>query len=98
VEEKRHALRRLLRNCKAGVIDAVILASLDRLSRSLRFAENLFYEFERLGVNIYIVDMPPYDGRDRKEVLIRQIKEAAAECLEQSNTKSGNAVESASSL
>lgn len=79
VEETRQALRRLLRDCKAGRIATVIVASLDRLSRSLRFAENLFYEFERCGVQICIGDMPHYDGTDRKEVLIRQIKEAIAE-------------------
>ena len=79
VQERRTALQRLLRACKAGAIEAIVIPSLDRLSRSLRFAENLFYEFERLGVKVHIVDMPHYDSTDRKEVLIRQIKEAIAE-------------------
>jgi len=79
IDERRKALRRLLRECKAGTVEAVIVAALDRLSRSLRFAENLFYEFERWGVKVCIVDMPHYDGNDRKEVLIRQIKAAIAE-------------------
>lgn len=78
-EEKRSALQQLLRDCKAGRIGALIIPSLDRLSRSLRFAENLFYQFEQLGVTVCIVDMPHYDGRDRKEVLIRQIHEVIAE-------------------
>ena len=56
----------------------IIIASLDRLSRSRRFAENLFYGFEQLGVQICIGDMPPYDGNDRTDVLLRQIKAAIA--------------------
>jgi DNA invertase Pin-like site-specific DNA recombinase len=79
MDEQRQALQRLRRACKAGRVEVVIVASLDRLSRSLRFAENLFYEFERCGVEVCIVDMPHYHSRDRKEVLIRQIKAAIAE-------------------
>ena len=79
VDEKRTSLGRLLRECRTGTVGVVIIASLDRLSRSLRFAENLFYGFEQLGVQICIGDMPHYDGNDRKEVLIRQIKAAIAE-------------------
>ena len=57
----------------------MIIPSLDRLSLDVRLAENLFYEFGRLGVQILIVDMPTYNGEDRKDALIRQIREAIAE-------------------
>lgn len=79
VRERREALRRLLRDCKAGKIAAVIIPSLDRLSREVRLAENLFHDFERLGVRILIADMPNYNGKDRRDVLLRQIREAIAE-------------------
>lgn len=79
VAEDRKGLRKLLRDCRAGRVPAVIIPSLDRLSRDLRLAENLFYQFEQAGVQILIADMPGYNGRDRKDVLIRQIREAIAE-------------------
>ena len=79
IEENRRALKRLIRDCKAGKVKAIIVASLDRLSRDLRFTENFFYELQRIGVKIFIADMPHYDGNNRKDVLIRQIKEAIAE-------------------
>lgn len=79
VEENRRALRRLVKDCKAGKVKAVIVASLDRLSRDLRFTENFFYDLQRIGIKIFIADMPHYDGDNRKDVLIRQIKEAIAE-------------------
>jgi site-specific DNA recombinase len=79
VSENRRELRRLLRNCKAGRVRTVVIPSLDRLSRDVRLAENLFHEFERMGVEILIADMPTYNGKDRKDVLIRQIREAIAE-------------------
>lgn len=78
VKEDRKGLKQLMRDCKAGRIGAVILPSLDRLSREVRIAENLFYEFKQLAVRILIADMPGYNG-DRKDVLIRQILEAIAE-------------------
>src|SRR3990172_4095412 len=77
-KEKRKDLDRLMRDCKRGRIGVVILPSLDRLSREVRIAENLFYEFKTLGIKILIADMPGYNG-DRKDVLIRQILEAIAE-------------------
>jgi len=77
--ERRGQLRRLIRDCKAGKIEAVVVSSLDRLSRNLRFTENLIYDFQNLGVKIFIGDMPNYDGNNRKDVLIRQIKAAIAE-------------------
>jgi len=79
VEENRTALQRLLRDCEAGRIEAVVIPSLDRLSRDVRIAENLFYEFEKCGVRVLIADMPTYNAKDRKDVLIRQIREAIAE-------------------
>ncbi len=78
-DERRTALRRLLRDCRAGEIGTVIVPSLDRLSRNVRLAENLFWKFERLGVQVLIADMPGYNSQDRKDVLIRQIREAIAE-------------------
>jgi DNA invertase Pin-like site-specific DNA recombinase len=79
IEENRTALQRLLRDCDTGRIGAVVIPSLDRLSRDVRIAENLFYKFETLGVRILIADMPTYNAKDRKDVLIRQIREAIAE-------------------
>lgn len=79
VKENRKALRRLLRDCKAGRIGVVIIPSLDRLSREVRIAENLFYEFERLGVQVLITDMPNYNSRNHLDVLMRQVNEAMAE-------------------
>ena len=38
-----------------GKIGTAIVPTLDRLSRDVRLAENLFYEFERLGVQILIL-------------------------------------------
>jgi len=78
VKEDRKALRQLLRDCKAGKVGIIILPSLDRLSREVRIAENLFYEFKSLGIKILIADMPQYNG-ERKDILIRQILEAVAE-------------------
>ena len=77
--ERRAALNRLVRDCKAGRVDAIIVSSLDRLSRDLRFTENLLHDLENVGVKVFIADMPNYDGSNRKDVLIRQIKEAIAE-------------------
>lgn len=78
-KENRKALRQLLRDCKAGRVGIVVIPSLDRLSRNVRLAENLFHDFERLDVEVLIADMPTYNGKDRKDVLIRQIREAIAE-------------------
>ena len=77
--EKRKELERLLRACKQGRIGTLIIPSLDRLSRNVRIAENLFWRFEQLGIRVLIADMPNYNGQDRKDVLIRQIREAIAE-------------------
>src|SRR5437868_4637047 len=58
IKENRRALRRLLRDCRGGRVGIVILPSLDRLSRNVRIAENLFHDFESLGVEVLIADMP----------------------------------------
>ena len=79
ISENRSELKRLLRDCKTGKVGAIIISSLDRLSRDLRLTENLLYDLQRLGIKVYIADMPHYDGSNRKDVLIRQIKEAIAE-------------------
>ncbi|OPY68940.1 MAG: Transposon gamma-delta resolvase [Syntrophorhabdaceae bacterium PtaU1.Bin034] len=77
--ENRKALRRLVKDCNAGKVNGIIISSLDRLSRNLRLTENLLWDFDRLGVTIFIADMPYYDGNNRKDVLIRQIRAAIAE-------------------
>jgi site-specific DNA recombinase len=77
--ENRTQLKKLLRACHRGEVGTVIIPSLDRLSRDVRIAENLFWKFDQLGVHVRIVDMPTYDHRNRRDVLIRQIREAIAE-------------------
>ncbi len=79
ISENRKELKRLIRDCKAGKVQSIIFSSLDRLSRDLRFTENLLFELNKLGVRVLIADMPHYNGANRKDVLIRQIKEAIAE-------------------
>jgi site-specific DNA recombinase len=79
VLETRRALARLLRDCRRKLVGTIVLPSLDRLSRSVRIAENLFYEFAQLGVRVLVADMPTYNGDNRKDVLVRQIREAIAE-------------------
>jgi site-specific DNA recombinase len=78
VKEERKFLKLLMRDCRARRISTIILPSLDRLSREVRIAENLFHEFDKLGVKVLIADMPQYNG-ERKDIFIRQILEAIAE-------------------
>ena len=78
VKESRGELNRLMRACKARKVGIVILPSLDRLSREVRIAENLFHEFKKLRVKVLIADMPNYNG-ETKDIFIRQIMEAIAE-------------------
>src|SRR5207253_10716807 len=47
--ENRKELNKLLRACQRGEIAAVIIPALDRLSRDVRIAENLFHRFDQLG-------------------------------------------------
>ncbi len=79
ISEKRGALSRLINDCKTGKVSAIILPSLDRLFRNVRMTENLLYKFQQLGIRVFIADMPHYDDSNRRDVLIRQIKEAIAE-------------------
>lgn len=79
VLEDRPQLKHLLRECKARRVGTIIIPSLDRLSRDVRIAENLFWQFKRYGVRVLIADMPTYNGENRRDVLIRQIREAIAE-------------------
>jgi DNA invertase Pin-like site-specific DNA recombinase len=79
VLENRPQLKLLLDQCKAHRVGTVVLPSLDRLSRDVRIAENLFWRFQRYGVRVLIADMPNYKSTDRREVLVRQIREAIAE-------------------
>ena len=44
VAEDRKGLRKLLRDCRARRVGTVIIPCLDRLSRDVRLAENLFHE------------------------------------------------------
>lgn len=77
--ENRKQLKKLLRACDRGEIGILIIPSLDRLSRDVRIAENLFHKFEQLRIRVLIADMPDYRGENRRDVLIRQIREAIAE-------------------
>src|SRR5438874_8686927 len=60
--ENRRQLNKMLRACERGEISTVILPALDRLSRNVRIAENLFHRFDELEVVVFIADMPGYDG------------------------------------
>src|SRR6516164_8106259 len=77
--EERPELKQLLRECRLHRVATVIIPTLDRLSRDVRIAENLFWRFQRYGVRVLIADMPTYNGKDRRDVLLRQIREAIAE-------------------
>lgn len=77
--ESRQELEKLLQACERAEVETIIIPSLDRLSREVRIAENLFYKFDRLGVKVLIADMPFYDSDNRRDVLVRQIREAIAE-------------------
>jgi len=79
VLEDRPQLTKLLRECKSKRVGTVIIPSLDRLSRDVRLAENLFWQFGRCEVQVLIADMPNYNSQDRRDVLVRQIREAIAE-------------------
>ena len=78
IKEEREGLKQLMKDCRSGQVAVVILPSLDRLSREVRIAENLFHQFQKLEVRILIADMPQYNG-ERKDILIRQILEAISE-------------------
>src|SRR5207244_1752830 len=46
--ENRKQLNKLLRACSRGDVGVVVIPALDRLSRDVRIAENLFYTFDQL--------------------------------------------------
>jgi site-specific DNA recombinase len=79
VLEQRTQLQKLLRACEGGDIGTLIIPATHRLSRDVRIAENLFWQFEKVGVEVLIADMPSYSSSDRKAVFFRQIREAIAE-------------------
>jgi site-specific DNA recombinase len=79
VLEHRPQLRQLLHQCRLRRVGTLIIPSLDRLSRDVRIAENLFWRFNRYRVRVLIADMPTYDAGNRRDVLVRQIREAIAE-------------------
>ena len=58
VAENRKQLGKLLRACERGEVGAVIIPTLDRLSRNVRIAENLFHRFDKLGVGRAEVSHP----------------------------------------
>src|SRR5438552_927302 len=66
--EHRKQLDALLQACERGEYDTIIIPSLDRLSRDVRIAENLFWQLRQLGVQVRIADMPHYDVDNRREV------------------------------
>ena len=46
VIENRKELQRLLRDCERGQIATIIIPTIDRFSRDVRVAENLFWQIE----------------------------------------------------
>jgi DNA invertase Pin-like site-specific DNA recombinase len=78
-EKNRADFDRLLQDCRAGRITVVIVASLCRFARSVRFAENFFHELGKRGVTVCFADLPYYNGDDDKDVMRRQLDEVWAE-------------------
>src|SRR5437763_1048748 len=62
--ENRKQLRKLLRACDRGEIGIIVIPCLDRLSRNVRIAENLFHKFGQLNIRVLIADMPYYSGEN----------------------------------
>ncbi|MBD2065972.1 recombinase family protein [Leptolyngbya sp. FACHB-671] len=56
-KDDRKNLQRLLELVQRGEVDEVIVSRIDRLTRSLRQLLDLISEFERLNVNLRILDM-----------------------------------------
>jgi DNA invertase Pin-like site-specific DNA recombinase len=86
-KEDRKQLRQLLRDCRGGRVGSVILPSLDRLSRDVRIAENLFHEFGQLNVDVLIAcafrrswpaGSAHRDHADRRIVIGAQRREAGS--------------------
>lgn len=92
IKEDRRQLWRLLRDCRAGRVGSVILPSLDRLSRNVRVAENLFHEFEQLGVDVLIAEMPTYTaGTARTYSAGRSARRSRRKTARRSSSGSGKA-------
>ena len=62
ISENRNHLKKLIKDCRGGRIRAIIISSLDQLSRDLRFTENLLYKLQKIGVKVFIADMPIMTG------------------------------------
>ena len=54
----RPALQRMLGLIRAGVIQAVVIQRLDRLSRKVADSAKLLHQFKKYGVRLFIVAMP----------------------------------------
>jgi site-specific DNA recombinase len=52
--ENRKQLKKLGRDCERGLIGTIVIPALDRLSRDVRIAENLFWKFDQLGIRVFI--------------------------------------------
>lgn len=73
----RRGLDRLRDGAEAGLFDAVLVLSPDRLSRKYAYLILIVEEFERLGVPIVFLEQPPAD--DPHSCLLMQIQGAVAE-------------------
>ena len=73
----RPALDRLRDAAQAGVVDAVLIHSPDRLSRKYAYLILILEEFERFGTPIYFIEQPPSD--DPHATLLVQVQGAVAE-------------------
>ena len=60
-------------------VKAIIFPSTDRVARTVRISENLYYELSKDNVRIYFADMPYYNPNDYNQVMMRQIREVIAE-------------------
>ena len=72
----RRGLDRLRDGAEAGLFDAVLVLSPDRLSRKYAYLILIVEEFERLGVPIVFLEQPPAD--DPHSCLLMQIQGAVA--------------------
>jgi site-specific DNA recombinase len=73
----RRGLDRLRDGAEAGLFDAVLVLSPDRLSRKYAYLILIVEEFERLGVPIVFLEQPP--AEDPQSCLLMQIQGAVAE-------------------
>ncbi|MGH8606869.1 MAG: recombinase family protein [Gammaproteobacteria bacterium] len=73
----RPGLDRLRDGAQAGVFDAILVLSPDRLSRKYAYLILILEEFERFGVRVTFLEQPPAD--DPHTALLVQIQGAVAE-------------------